>query len=164
VPAALAQPFFHAHLLGILKDVFGVLTDRLHKAHLKQQAGVLQYALALVEGGRVGVNLWECPLAVASGTAAQAAALAAAGTPLTNASFVRLFYRALVSSVFPNLQPIQVSTFVEGLFDQTKDAKAYKSHLVRKGGGCGGGGAAPGPGPQVFPLSYSLNPRTHTPF
>jgi exportin-1 len=124
-----ANEFFSAHLLNLLRDLLEAVTDRLHKAHLKQHARLLQLICGLVETGRVGVNLWECPAAVACG--ATASFTQTPGAVATNQFFVRFFLRGIVSGAFPNVAPAGMTAFVEGLFVGAKDAKAYKTHLVR---------------------------------
>lgn len=135
----LAPQFYNAFLLQLIRDILGVLTDRLHKAHFKQHATLLRTMFHLVEAGRVAVPLWDSPLAVQVGASAgyktQLAAAAAANggvVPpqlLTNQAFVREFVRNLVSSQFGQLSAAQVQVFVDGLFDMSRDLKAYKHHL-----------------------------------
>jgi exportin-1 len=146
-----AAEFFSAHLLNLLRELLEVVTDRLHKAHLKQHARLLQLICGAVETGRVGVSLWECPAAVACGAAAAAAA--APGAVPTNQFFVRFFLRGIVGGAFSNVSAPQLGAFVEGLFDVTKDQKAYKTHMVR----------APPPlatrPPHPFLLAHARAPR-----
>ena len=135
----IAQPFYSAYALSLLQDLLGVLTDRLHRAHFKQHAGVLRHLCHLVESGTVTTPLWESAYAVQVGSRAMyesklAAAAAASGGAmppgaLTNRHFVRDFVATLVAGSFANLKPATVASFVEGLFDMTRDVKAVKQHL-----------------------------------
>jgi exportin-1 len=168
-----AQPFYAAHLLVLLKDLMLVLTDRLHKAHLKLHAVILQKICQLVASGAVTTALWECPFAASSGTAARfqafvGAAVAANGGALpagalSNVNFVRFFVRMLVESSFANLSQAQVGAFAEGLFDLSKDVKAYKRHLVRSPLQARAAGARARPAPALTPLPpRALSPHSAT--
>ncbi len=102
-----AQPWFFAYLLPLLQELFAVLTDRAHKAHLKQHALIMQLVLGLIKGGAIQMPLWDCPLAISSGVAAQFQASVQASPPpqgaLNNAFFLDFFLKCLVSSAFKNL-------------------------------------------------------------
>lgn len=47
----------------------------------------------------------------------------------TNQQFVRDYLMQLLQSAFPNLQAVQVKTFVQGLFDLKSDMESFKQHL-----------------------------------
>ena len=136
-----AQSFYHSYLLGLLNELFGVLTDRLHKAHFKLHSSILQAICQLIERGCITAPLWETPFASSSGVTARfqahvSSVVAESGGALptgilTNQHFSRYFLRTLVTTSFTNLSTGQVHAFVDGLFDLNKDAKAYKIHLVR---------------------------------
>jgi exportin-1 len=111
--ADISQPFYHAHLLSLMQDLLYVLTDRLHKAHLKLHSVIMQQLCLLVEKGLVQMPLWESPHAVSTGMTARfqehvgsAAAANSGAIPeglLTNQQFVRDFIRTLVATSFTNL-------------------------------------------------------------
>jgi exportin-1 len=111
----IAQPFYAGFFLSLLQDLLGVLTDRLHRAHFKEHAGVLRHLCHLVESGAVATPLWESAFAGQVGAAASyqakvaAAAAAAGGTlppgALSNQQFVREYIRMLVATSFSNLKP-----------------------------------------------------------
>lgn len=132
-----AQVFYETYLLQLITDLLIVLTDRLHKAHFKEQCDVLRHMFQLVDTGAVTTPLWTSPLAVSTGAGAAyvSTLTAAAGgvapppTAYSNQGFVREFVRMWVAANFKNLTPPQVSAFVEGLFVHSRDHKAYKSHV-----------------------------------
>lgn len=110
------QVFYETYLLQLITDLLVVLTDRLHKAHFKQQCDVLRHMFQLVDSGAVTTPLWTSPLAVSSGAgAAYMAGLAAAAggagmaapppTAYSNQGFVREFVRLWVAANFKNLTP-----------------------------------------------------------
>lgn len=109
----LLQVFYETYLLQLITDLLVVLTDRLHKAHFKQQCDVLRHMFQLVDTGAVTTPLWTCPLAVSSGAgAAYVSSLAAAAggvapppTAYSNQGFVREFVRMWVAANFKNLTP-----------------------------------------------------------
>ena len=106
-----SQPWYFNHILPLLRDIFTVLTDRAHKAHLKQHALLIQLILKLVKTGIVQAPLWECPLAQSSGVNARFQGAVQTSSqpggaqqpPPTNSIFVEFFLRCLLSSQFPNL-------------------------------------------------------------
>lgn len=102
--AEISQPFFSAYLLPLLRDIIAVVTDRLHKAHLKQHAELLRQLVTAVEAGEVKSPLWETSAAAEFGAATAFAAGLTAGTyALNNSSFVRVYIRALIATAFPHL-------------------------------------------------------------
>lgn len=134
-----AQPFFAAYFLSLVQDILAVMTDRLHKGHVKLHTAIMRRICTLVETGAVITPLWDAPFAVATGVTAhfraklELAASANGGVVppalLTNQQFVREYVRVVVSRAFTNLTAAHVESFVSGLFDVTCDPKQYKSHL-----------------------------------
>jgi exportin-1 len=109
---AMAQPFYKAYLTIILSDLLYVLTDRMHKSAFKMHCVMLRSICRLVERGQVAVPLF------------------AEGTPdMNNQRYLREFIGNLVLTTFSHLSHAQVMTFVVGLFDESKDDGAYKTHL-----------------------------------
>lgn len=128
-----AQPFYGTFYLQLIQDILQVLTDRLHKTHFKLHASILRHLFHLVEEGQILLPLWESQHAINSGASAAffnklTDTYASPGGP-TNQMFVREYVRGLLSGAFPNLKPQQLYNFTEGMFDLSKDAKAYKAHL-----------------------------------
>jgi len=114
----LAQPFFQAHLMGILQDVLFVLTDRMHKSGFKMQTAILRQLFTVVEAGHLSAPLWRDEDVGAD----------AAG--MTNSVYLRGCVSELIGNAFENLSPAQVSAFVDGLCDVSRDVGDYKT-LVR---------------------------------
>eukprot|EP00698_Gefionella_okellyi_P014806 TRINITY_DN4120_c0_g1_i1.p1 TRINITY_DN4120_c0_g1~~TRINITY_DN4120_c0_g1_i1.p1 ORF type:complete len:1054 (-),score=265.94 TRINITY_DN4120_c0_g1_i1:42-3203(-) len=108
-----ANPFHQTYFLSILQDLFVALTDTFHMAGFKLQALLLQYMFGLVESGAITAPLWDPSQVQAS----------------SNQQFLRDFFMNLLASAFANLSPQYVQGFVLGLFDQGKDAAAFKTHL-----------------------------------
>jgi len=103
--AAVAQPFYAAHLLTVVTELLLVLTDRLHRAHFKAHVTILRSLFLLVVSGGVETPLWECPVAVGNGAGAlYAAGLAAGGAP-SNQHFVQTYVRTWIEGTFSNLSP-----------------------------------------------------------
>lgn len=113
--AELSQPFWSQYFLSIVEVLMGVLTDRLHKAHFKQHATILQQMFSLLERGQITTPLWESPSAVSNGSTARfrsklEAAAAAVGSvvpppgAVSNQQFVREYVRGLISTNFPTLK------------------------------------------------------------
>jgi len=109
-----AQAFYQQYLLSLIQDVFAVLTDRLHKSGFKMHATLLRQMFHLVQMNQVTVPLFD-------------PALHPPGT--TNPSFLREHITKLLVSSFPNLTAVQVSKFVDGMFDVKMDLPKFKMHL-----------------------------------
>jgi exportin-1 len=107
----IAQPFYVAFLLPLLQDVFGVLTDRLHKSGFKEQASILRHLCHATQLGHVTVPLHSM------------------GPNVDNAQFLKEHLGGLLVKAFPNITKAQVGNFVYGLFDVSMDENAFKQHL-----------------------------------
>ena len=90
------------------------MTDRLHKSGFKMHATLLRTMFHMVQNNQVTVPLFD--------TATQPP-----GT--TNQVFLRDYISNLLIASFPNLTRVQVSKFVEGMFDTTMDLPTFKTHL-----------------------------------
>lgn len=109
-----AQPFYQQYLLPLIQDVFAVMTDRLHKSGFKMHATLLRSMFHLVQMNQVTVPLFD-PATQPPGQ--------------TNPAFVREHISTLLIGSFPNLTKMQVTKFVEGMFDVTMDLPSFKTHL-----------------------------------
>lgn len=109
-----APAFYQAYLLDLITDIFVVMTDRLHKSGFKMHATLLRQTFSLIELGQVSAPLFD-PSTQPPGQ--------------TNQQFVRQSVLDLLSRSFPNLTRSMIVEFVTGLFDQSKDLTAYKTHL-----------------------------------
>ncbi|KAM3571498.1 hypothetical protein VYU27_006474 [Nannochloropsis oceanica] len=109
-----APAFYQAYLPDLISDIFVVMTDRLHKSGFKMHATLLRQIFTLIELGQVTAPLFD--------TASQP-------PEQTNQQFMRESVLELLSRSFPNLTRTMTVAFVSGLFDQSKDLAAYKTHL-----------------------------------
>jgi exportin-1 len=107
---SVAQSFYASFLVSLIQDIFGVLTDRLHKSGFKLQASVLKHLAQVAQTGQVVAPLHSIP-------------------GVDNATFLREHISNLLNEAFPNLGRPQVSNFVRGLFDVSMDLMAFKQHL-----------------------------------
>ena len=106
--------FFQQFYISILQDVFFVLTDSDHKAGFKTQCMLLARMFQLVETGKISQPLYTDSSA----------------TPGTsNKDYVGKFTANLLQGAFPNLKEMQISHFVNGLFQLTDDPNKFKTHI-----------------------------------
>jgi len=108
-----ATSFYKTFLLSLLKDIFAVLTDTLHKSGFPLQATILMIIIQSVKNGHVNVPLWDT---------------ATANYP-SNKEFLHAYIINLIGSAFSNLSAAQVQAFATGLFVHCDDLPAFKSHL-----------------------------------
>lgn len=113
---AVYNGFYQAYLLGLLQDVFFVLTDSDHKSGFKTQALILAHIFHVVDSGIIGVPLYD-PSAVG------------ASPTMNNSMYLRDYVTNLLHAAFPHLQRTQVEIFVRGLFDLNRDIETFKAHL-----------------------------------
>mmetsp|Transcript_6605 Transcript_6605/g.11084 ORF Transcript_6605/g.11084 Transcript_6605/m.11084 type:complete len:1124 (+) Transcript_6605:163-3534(+) len=107
----IAQEFYSTFLIPLLQDVFGVLTDRLHKSGFKLQSTILMHLCHTIQRGQV------------------VAPLHSMGPAVDNAQFLKEHLGGLLVKAFPNVTKPQVSQFVLGLFDLNMDQNQFKQHL-----------------------------------
>lgn len=106
--------FFQNFFTHILQDVFFVLTDADHKAGFKYQASLLAKMFWLVESGKIQGPIYGSDTP--------------AGT--SNKDFLTQYVQGLLAGAFTNLQPIQITNFVNSLFEYNSDTNRFKT-LVR---------------------------------
>ncbi len=106
-----AQSFYSSFFLPLMQDVFGVLTDRLHKSGFVLQSNILMQLFHSVQNGRIQIPLHSL------------------GGQIDNVSFLKDHLSGLLLQTFPNLTKTQVINFVRGLFDLNMDINAFKQHL-----------------------------------
>jgi exportin-1 len=109
--SSFAQGFFGAFFLPLMQDVFGVLTDRLHKSGFVLQASILMQLFHSVQCGRIQVPLHSL------------------GPQVDNVTFLKDHLCGLLLQTFPNCTKTQVQAFTRGLFDLQMDINAFKQHL-----------------------------------
>ncbi|TIB03312.1 hypothetical protein E3P96_01932 [Wallemia ichthyophaga] len=109
-----ANAFFQTYYLSILQDSFYVLTDSDHKSGFKLQSTLLARLYGLVASNSISAPLYD-PAQVDPST--------------SNAIFVRDYSANLLANAFPHLQPVQIQSFVTGLFELNEDPAKFKLHL-----------------------------------
>ncbi|KAI9893207.1 MAG: Karyopherin transporter [Vezdaea aestivalis] len=113
-PQETSNHFFKTFFLTILQDVFFVLTDTDHKAGFHQQATLMQRLFYLVNSNQITVPLYK-PGEVQPGT--------------TNKVYLAEHVSNLLVNAFPNVLPVKVQTFVEGLFEYSPESDYNKFKL-----------------------------------
>ncbi|GAA6063912.1 hypothetical protein JCM10212_003018 [Sporobolomyces blumeae] len=104
--------FFQAYYLGLLQDMFFVLTDADHKSGFKSTALVLARLIKLVEQGDIQVPL-------------DPSVTSAAG----NSAFVAEYSANLLKSAFSHLQASQIVAFIAALREQYADFNKFRITL-----------------------------------
>ena len=110
-----SNDFYRAYYLGLLQDVFSVLTDTLHKPGFKLHSQILATLFLAVEGDVISVPLWPADQTVAPGT--------------TNQQYLRDLLLQMFTSSFPNLVQTQLAAIITAMFEQCRDQAAFKQHL-----------------------------------
>jgi len=113
-----SNDFYRAYYLGLLQDVFYVLTDTLHKPGFKLHAQILATLFQTVrEEEVIKVPLWpqDGSVAVAAGT--------------TNQTYIQNLLLQMFSTSFPNLTQPQLTLLIGAMFANCKDQAAFKQHL-----------------------------------
>jgi exportin-1 len=114
-PPEVANSFYQQYLLGMIGDVFYVLTDADHKSGFRSQALLLARLISLVESGTVSAPLFD-PSQVQDPS-------------MTNAVYLRGYLSDLLAKAFGNMQPAQIQHFVNLLFEASNDLTRFKSTL-----------------------------------
>lgn len=113
--AAVSNAFFQQYFLGMLQDLFFVLTDSEHKSGFKNQSVLLARLFYLVESGAIQAPLFD-PTQVENPN-------------MTNQEFIRGYCANLLQSAFPHVQRTQIETFVTGLCELNQDFVKFKLNL-----------------------------------
>jgi len=111
---AVMNAFYTTYYLGLLQDVFSVLTDTLHKPGFKLQAMILAHLFLAVESGAITSPLWPQDGSVPAEN---------------NAQYLRQLLMQMFSSSFPNLTPQHLTHIINATFEHAKDHAAFKQHL-----------------------------------
>jgi len=114
-----SNAFFQQFFIPILQDVFFVLTDTDHKAGFKSQSQLLSRMFYLVSPADGSPPKIQGPIYQPD--------QAPAGT--SNKEFLGGFVANLLQNAFPNLQPVQIKAFVEGLFSLNNSFDRFKLNL-----------------------------------
>ncbi|XP_059667384.1 protein EXPORTIN 1A isoform X2 [Cornus florida] len=107
--------FYRTYFVTIEQEIFAVLTDTFHKPGFKLHVLVLQHLFCLAESGSLTEPLWD-------------ASTVTYQYP-NNATFVREYTIKLLSSSFPNMTAVEVTQFVNGLFESRNDLSTFKNHI-----------------------------------
>jgi len=105
--------FHRTYYLGLLQDIFSVLTDTLHSPGFKLQSQILAHMFVLVESKAVTAPLWDT----------------ATATYADNSTFLRELLTGMFCTSFPNLRPPTAKRLVDGLFEHCRDQATFKQHL-----------------------------------
>ena len=112
--AHVLNAFYQSYYLGLLQDVFSVLTDTLHKPGFKLQAMILAHLFMAVESGAITAPLWPQDGSV---------------TCTSNPQYLRELLLQMFTTSFPNLaQPLLTRT-IQLMFENSQDQAAFKQHL-----------------------------------
>jgi len=106
-----ANPFFKAFFMRLLKELLEVLTDTFHKPGFPSQSIILQNLFRIVATGSITVPLWE------------------EGSFSSNQAYVQQQTVFLLTKAFPNLTRQQVEKFVSGLIVLYDHANNFTTHL-----------------------------------
>ncbi|KAI9592800.1 CRM1 C terminal-domain-containing protein [Syncephalis fuscata] len=113
--AAVANVFYQNWFIGLLQDVFFVLTDCEHKSGFKMQCRVLARMFELVESNSISVPLYN-PSQVSDPN-------------MTNQQYLQEYVSNLLQNAFPHLQQAQIRVFVLGLTKLNRDLTPFKQHV-----------------------------------
>ncbi|KAH9815389.1 CRM1 C terminal-domain-containing protein [Melampsora americana] len=109
-----AAAFFQQYYIGILRDIFFVLTDADHKSGFKGQSQVLSRMWALVETNAIAGPLF----------------IPAEHDPsMDNSRFLKEYTLNLLSAAFPHVQPLIIQQFITGCSESYGDVARFKGNL-----------------------------------
>jgi len=111
---AMLNAFYHSYYLGLLQDVFSVLTDSLHKPGFKLQAMILSHLFLAIESNAITAPLWPQDSTVHVSS---------------NGDYLRNLLLQMFSTSFPNLTQPQLTQIIQLMFEHCKDHAAFKQHL-----------------------------------
>jgi len=108
------QPFYQQFLFNLIKEIFSVMTDRMHKSGFRLQATLLMHILQCVQCGGVTVPLFDVSTVPAG---------------VDNTMYLRECLSGELAAAFPNLNKATVIAFVGGLFHVAVGIEQYKQHV-----------------------------------
>ncbi|KFK37753.1 hypothetical protein AALP_AA3G025500 [Arabis alpina] len=107
--------FYRTYFMQIEQEIFAVLTDTFHKPGFKLHVLVLQHLFSVVESKSLTEPLWDT---------------ATVHHPYpNNAAFVRDYTIKLLSSSFPNMTTLEVTHFVNGLYESRREIGRFKNNI-----------------------------------
>jgi len=110
-----SNDFYRAFYLGLLQDVFSVLTDTLHKPGFKLHSQILATLFLAVVSDVITVPLWPADQTVPAGT--------------SNTQYLRDLLLQMFTTSFPNLTQPQLASIITAMFEHCRDQAAFKQHL-----------------------------------
>jgi len=105
--------FFKEYLMVFLKEVFKVLTDKLHKSGLVQQCNVLQKIFQIIKSGCITVPIWT-----GNHTAFN-----------NNQQFICNSFRQLLAEHYKNLTEQVLTRFIEELIANCRENEAFRQTI-----------------------------------
>lgn len=113
-----SDSFFKNYYCTILRELFAVFTDTLHKAEFKQHAALFRHLFDAVLAGRIRTPLWDAP------------APGAAPPPgYTNAQWLEQFIVAEFSRSFPHVARADIVRYAKLFLVPNQPLPAFKQHL-----------------------------------
>ena len=112
---ATAQPFYRSYFCSLLRDVFEVLTDRMHKSAFKSHCQIVGAMFQLLYSGRVTVPLFDP---------------ASSPPDMSNVRFVCELLASALAAQFPHLSAARIQAFIAGIQPAAAvDEATLKNHV-----------------------------------
>jgi exportin-1 len=112
---SISNAFYQQFFLSLLQDILYVLTNSFHANGFKSQSLILMQMFHMVNENRI-----QAPLFANSAIPTQAT---------NNKDYLLEYVSGLLHNAFPHLNKTQVSSFVIGMFDLSKDYPQFRGHL-----------------------------------
>lgn len=112
--------FFKNYYCTILRELFAVFTDTLHKAEFKQHAALFRHLFDAVLTGRIRTPLWDTT---------GAAAPAAVPADYTNAQWLEQFIVTEFSRSFPHVARADIVRYAKLFLVPNQPLPTFKQHL-----------------------------------
>jgi len=105
--------FFKEYIMVFLKEVFKVLTDKLHKSGLVLQCNVLQKIFQIFKSGCITVPVWPGPHTAFN----------------SNQQYMCNTFRQLLAEHYKNLTEQVLTRFIEELMTNCRDNEAFRQTI-----------------------------------
>ncbi|RKP35256.1 CRM1 C terminal-domain-containing protein [Dimargaris cristalligena] len=115
---AVRNAFGQTYFVGLVQDVFFVLTDSDHKNGFRSQCMILSRVFHMVESGLISQPIYD-PSKVPPQL----------GPNPSNTDFLRAYIVNLLANAFPHLHRSQLEQFAVGLFEYTQDFDKFITHV-----------------------------------
>jgi len=110
-----SDSFFQGYYVVILRELFVVFTDTLHKAEFKQHASLFRHMFDAVLNGRIKVPLWDATKPVPP--------------DCTNALWLEQFIISEFTHSFPHVSQAEVVRYVKLFLVPNQPLPTFKQHL-----------------------------------